>query len=506
MLNRNTTGTIANRVTALLASRRFFWFIIGFFLFESVWIAFSAVYPQAFDENFHFGLIQVYSHYWLPFLNHQPPNADVFGAVARDPSYLYHYLMSFPYRLLAQFIHSQTALVIIFRLIDVTFFTYGIVLFRRVLLKSGLSKALANLSLLLFILIPIIPQLAAQVSYDDLLFPLTAWICLMSFQVIDQIRRQSISFRTVMTLLIVAILTCLVTYAALPILAAVALFLLGYAYYKHRHHFKKLLNSFMADFKLQRVWVKILLPLLLVLAIGLLAQRDGYNLIKYHSVVPNCSTVLNVKQCSAYSVWYASYSWHQEVVTGSSSASTNIVVYSVKWLYWMWYRLFFAVNGPASGFYSNPPLPLPAIAGIIIATLSTLALFKWRKRLFRGNPYLLFLFTISAIYLVSLFIKGYSAYRYTAILVNMNGRYLIPVLLPMAVIGGMAFSIALRRMKRQKVLAAVIISVMFLQGGGILTFMIRSDQSWYWPNSSVVKVNSAAKRIATHVVVKKVKK
>jgi hypothetical protein len=76
----------------------------------------------------------------------------------------------------------------------------------------------------------------------------------------------------------------------------------------------------------------------------------------------------------------------------------------------------------------------------------------------------------------------------------------------MAAIGGVALSIALGHMKRQKVLAAVVIAAMFLQGGGILTFMIRSDQSWYWPNSSIVKVNSAAKKIATHVVVKKVKR
>ena len=81
----------SKRLLKFISSPRFFVGVLVFFVFESVWIGFSAAYPQAFDENFHFGLIQVYSHHWLPFLSGQPSNANAYGAVARDPSYLYHY-------------------------------------------------------------------------------------------------------------------------------------------------------------------------------------------------------------------------------------------------------------------------------------------------------------------------------------------------------------------------------------------------------------------------------
>ena len=161
-----------NRVIAILSSRRFFWIIFVFFVFESIWIAFSAIYPMAFDENFHFGLIRVYSHYWLPFLNAQPPHADAYGAVARDPSYLYHYLMSFPYRLIALVVHGQTGQIIILRLLNIGLFSIGLILFRKVLLRARISRALTNMSLLLFALIPIAPQLAAHINYDNLIFPL----------------------------------------------------------------------------------------------------------------------------------------------------------------------------------------------------------------------------------------------------------------------------------------------------------------------------------------------
>jgi hypothetical protein len=67
----------------MIGSRGFFRFVMGLFIVQSIWIAFSALYPQAFDEDFHFGLIKTYSHYWLPFLTKQPPNANAYGAVAR---------------------------------------------------------------------------------------------------------------------------------------------------------------------------------------------------------------------------------------------------------------------------------------------------------------------------------------------------------------------------------------------------------------------------------------
>jgi hypothetical protein len=505
MLSKNARPLSA-RLVSLLSSRRFYGFVLGLFIFESAWIAFSAIYPQAFDEDFHFGLIRLYSHHWLPFLSGQPAGADVYGAVARDPSYFYHYLMSFPYRLLALFIHGQTGLVIAMRLIDVGLFATGLALFRRVLLRVGLSRSLANVSLLLFILIPIVPQLAAQVNYDDLLFPLTAWVCLQAFQLTDELKSRQPTVRTIFKLAITAILTSIVKYAFLPIVIALGLYFLVIIYKLYRHNLVSLWRSLVSDFRAQSRQLKIILPLLLLISSGLFLQRAGYNLVRYHSFVPNCSTVLSIKQCSAYSPWYTDYTRHQQLLAGRSVITDNLFSYTGLWFYWMWYRLFFAINGVASGFYSNPPLPLPGFAAIVIGGISALAVIKWRARLFHNNPYLLFLLTICVVYSASLFAKGYATYKYTAYLENMNGRYLLPILLPLAAIAGLALSQALRRSLTQKVLAVAVVLVLFLEGGGLLTFIVRSGDGWYWPNSTVVKVNKTANKIANHVVVKNVKR
>ena len=69
-----------------LAAERCFYLIVILFGVQAVWFAFTARYPMAFDENFHFGLIQLHAQQWLPFFTSQPLHAEQFGAVVRDPS------------------------------------------------------------------------------------------------------------------------------------------------------------------------------------------------------------------------------------------------------------------------------------------------------------------------------------------------------------------------------------------------------------------------------------
>src|SRR5689334_14996904 len=107
------------KLEKILSSRRFYLVVIGFFALESVWVALSSRYPMAFDEDFHFGIIKIYAHHWLPFLSGQPASANAYGALAADPSYMYHFLMSFPYRIAAFFTDSQAAQVIILRFLNI---------------------------------------------------------------------------------------------------------------------------------------------------------------------------------------------------------------------------------------------------------------------------------------------------------------------------------------------------------------------------------------------------
>ncbi len=495
-------GKTTIKIHAILGSKKLFWVIFSIFILEASWIALSAVYPQAFDENFHFGLIKVYSHYWLPFLNQQPPGADAFGAVARDPAFLYHYLMSFPYRLIELFVHSLEGQVIVLRFINIALFASSIILFRKILKWTGLSKQLVNLILFLFILIPIVPQLAGQINYDNLLMPLIATACLLTFKIIDQINLKIINISTITWLLVVSLMATMVQYQFGPIFLATILYLGYQIYRKYKLNYWKVFSQLYLSWKQQSLILKLVLTVLVFFLLAMFIQRDGYNIYQYHTVAPSCDQVLSIDSCKQYSVWDANYIRHNDIANHSVSITyMNPVFYIGSWIYWMWYRLFFAING-INSFTNYPPLPLPIAALTVVLILATYSIIRYRKRVFYHNPYLQFMGLSSLMYITILIFEGYKSYLYTGTLELMNGRYLIPIIIFLAAIGGTALSISLKGLIYRKLFLGLFVLIMFLEGGGLLTFIIRSDSSWYWSNSTVVKVNHVAKKITTKIIVK----
>lgn len=505
--NDVTMPKVLSRISEYMRSIRFYRLVLVLFIFEASWIAISAAYPQAFDENVHFGLIKVYSHYWLPFLTKQPPNADAYGSVAREPSFLYHYLMSFPYRLIEIFTKKQIIQVIILRFIDIAFFVWGITLFRKILLKAGSSKLLTNLILMLFVLIPIVPQLAAQVNYDDLFIPLTAAMILIAFRLNDELKAKKVSIWTLIVFLGGCILTSLVKYAFLPIFAGMVLYLLIVAYKKYKDNIRLFFTQLAITWQQQTRVAKIVLILLSIIPLGMFIERDGVNLVLYHSIQYNCAKALSVKQCMAYSPWAYNYKLHSALVKGGSKMTySNPIIYAFQWLYWMWYRLFFAVNGPKDHFRNYPPLPLPSAATLVLFIGGVAALIKWWRKIFSSNGYLLMLMVVIVSYILALMGQGYFTYRYTNVLENMNGRYLLPVLILAAAILGKALSYSLSKHQNRKIVVAVVVLLFFLEGGGLFTFIVRSDPSWDIHNKTIVKINNAARKVVKHVIIKGKKK
>ena len=475
--------------------------IIGFFIVEGLYFSLFAAYPQAFDENFHFGLIKIYSHHLSPFLTSQPAGGDLYGAVARDPSYFYQYLMSFPYRLFAHFFSSQIAQVIFLRVIDVLLFAGGLIIFKKIFKKIGLTQKISNIIILIFILIPIVPQVAGQVNYDNLVFLSTAWVLLLSVNLIDQIKSKKISATTILLLIGSSIFASIVKFEFMPIFLAIVLytFWLGYRIFNKSIH--KILSNFVLDFKKLKILNKSILILFVLLSLLLFFQRDGYNLIKYHTLSPKCDVVLNTSDCSAYSVWYHDYISHQLVATNAVNVNSNVVVYLAQWFYWIWYRLFFSVSGPTTSFRNYPPLPLPSAGFIIISLLTIFALIKLRTKIFKINNYFNLFYLVIVVYLLTLIYEGYKTYQYTGVLELMNGRYLLPILLLASAPATYMIGKTISTNHKVKMIVASIIVLLFLEGGGVITFITRNDSDWIWSNPTVNKINNAAKTISKHLVV-----
>lgn len=483
------------RIISVLSSSNMFRFILILFVFETLWIALTGLYPMAFDEDFHLGIIKLYAHHISPFWSSQPEAANAFGAVFRDPSYLYHYLMSFPYRLISLFSSDQTIQVIWLRLINIGLFVWGLTIFRKVLAFTGASKALINSTLLIFILIPVIPLLAAQINYDNLLFPMTGLVLWLTLKVCARLRAaKQIKIEEVLGLVSIALLTSLVKYAFLPVLLAVAVYLLIHfkrAFTNWSEFSKVFVNSWTSR-NAFRSW---LLIIGLFISVGLFSQRYIVNTYLYHTPIPGCSKVLNVEACSDYGPWIRDYSLNQV----KSHGSTNAAVFSENWLYGMWLRLFFSVDGPSTQYETRGALLFPAVISIVVSVTGTIFLVKYFKAIRRVYDHdTVWLFTlVSMVYVFVLWLDQFEAFRRTGQPVAINGRYLLPVLLPMMLLVALAFGQLLKtNIKLKAIFVSVTILCMFW-GGGAMTYIIRSndDGSWWWPNIYTRSVNRAVKSV-----------
>lgn len=486
----------SRRFVGWLASEPFFWVIVGVLIIQASWLALSGRYPMAFDENFHFGIIQLYAHHLSPFWSGQPAHADAYGAVARDPSYLYQYLMSFPYRLISVFTHDLTIQVLILRAMNIALFASSLPLFRRLLQKTGASRALTQSCLAVYVLLPVVPLLAAQINYDNLLIPFTALVLLMTLQLNERlVARKPLDIRQCLLLLILCLLTCLVKYSFLPIFAGVILFLALRFWQVYRRP-QQLLSSVRAGLKRTSHRARWLLGGGMIIAAGLFAQRYGVNTVLYHNPVPNCNQVLSISQCSAYAPWERDYQY-KTIKQSTHVTQPATTTYLKDWVYGMWLRTFFAVDGLATNFETREPLVMPGAAAIVFACLGVVALLVMARRLARTyhlQAFILFLL-VSGLYVLTLFLDEYQSYRTTAQPVAINGRYLLPVLPLLLVIVALAYNELLKRWLGAKVLLVSIALVSLLWGGGALTYILRSNKDWYWPAPAVYNVNHAVQDV-----------
>lgn len=482
---------LASAVTQFLTSEHFFYIVIGIFVLQAVWFAVTARYPMAFDEDFHFGLIKLHANQWLPYFAQQPPGANVYGAVVRDPSYLYHFLLSIPYRAIQLVTNNQTAQVIVLRLLNIAMFTYSFVLVRRLLVHLGGSRPLNHVVLLLFSLVPIVPFLAAHINYDNLFFLLTLWVFLGLFTWIDQLKHQHVSFARTSVLVSIMMLTSLVKYTFLPVAAAVGAIML-WQLWEQRSHRHAIWNNFVGSIRRLTQLQLAALLLFILIASGLFAERYAINLIRYHVPSPDCAQVLSVASCRQYGPWERDYEYIHTGYIG------NRLDYPWQWLYGMWQRSFFAISDT---YDTKAPLPLPGDTTIALAVIGCILFLWYSPRILRNNTYRQIMIVAIGFYVSALFIQTYQSFVKTGIPVAINGRYLVPFLPFIFLFVGLAFRRLWHMQQSTKVLATVIVTLLFLQGGGVITFIVKSNDTWDWPNDAVIRVNHTARNVLQAVVV-----
>lgn len=494
---------VVRKLNNILVSDKFFIFVVSLLAIQAVWLALTAQYPMAFDENFHFGIIKLHAQQWSPFFTETPPNSGEFGGLIRDPSYLYHYLMSFPLRFVALFTSNETAQIIALRLINVAMFAAGLVAFRHLLRQLVVSRRLINLSLLMLVVIPVVPFLAAHINYDNLLFlllPLTLSLAFTCGQALRQNGRLPV--KEFVGLIILSLLTTLVKYVFLPVLLAISLYLL--VIFWRQPDKKRVFERFVADFTKLRPLIQVGLIIGLIIAGGLFIERDVVNLVKYHTPSPSCGKVESIEHCLKFGPWARDYGYRQHIENGEwTQPDSNPFVYGYYWVRGLLHRLYFAIN---YNYFNYPPLALLYYSVMTIGVLGCLLFVFFGRRILAQNPRLTLALLATLIYVAALFYTNYSAFLHLYVRVAINGRYLIPLLPLIFVFIGLAYRqlfLLVPQPWRQYATLAVAAFIVFItfQGGGLLTYIVRSDPDWYWQNQMVIDVNQAAQRIVSPFII-----
>jgi len=314
---------------------------------------------------------------------------------------------------------------------------------------------------------------------------------------IEQFKRRELNIKTLLTLLIVCLLTSLVKYAFLPIFVVVCIFAIVYGVMCLRGTPSRTILRESLQAISRRMLVS--LVLLALLSSGLFIQRYGVNVVEYHTPIADCDQVLNYDHCSSYGPWLRNYQDAQSKTT----VDTNLFSYVATWVDGLRYRLFFAINGPDQAYTNYPPLVIPFNTALVLAFVSLIALIVRARRVFSRQPFVVFVMIAALLYLAALFREDFEQYLDTSQPVAINGRYLLPVL-PLLAIGiGRAFQqlLATHRRAWLKPLLAGSVLLLFLQGGGIMTFILRSDPSWDWPNRAVIDINNGARKILAPIII-----
>ncbi len=473
------------------------------FIVQAGWIAWSSLYPMAFDENFHFDVIKLYAGKTLPFWSNAPAHADYLGGINRDPSYLYHYILSLLYRPLHHIATTEYAQIISFRVVSILLFALGLVIYRSVLLHISKSRAMTHVALACFVLTPLAPFLGSQINYDNLLFPLSGTFFLVTIRIMQRLKKDGgVTLKSIIAVSLLTMTCSLVKYTFLPIAITTLVWLVVLVFRAHRSHQTELRAQMLTDLKALKSPTRIVLLIITMLAIGLFAERYAVNVIKYHSPVPSCPAVLSQERCMAFPPYLRDKQSHQALLEGTLKArNPNALHYTfVSWLPHMFGQLFYTYSGPGNNYKVGKSFVLPLYSATALALGALLLLYKYHTK-FQHSTIILYMLSTAVVFTALLWLKQYKAYVHNGWPVAVQVRYFVNYLPILYLLVVMLYGYALKQMRAKVLLAYLFMSILLLQGGGTTVFIIRSNPSWYWPRQHVLDANQAAQKVLSPLMI-----
>ena len=290
-------STVVGRIVAHDA---FFWATVVVFTASGWWIALSIERDLLFDEGYHMGIIRVFSEQWSPFVDQTPAQAWL-GDLTRFGSYLYHYLMSLPLRVLQWGGASVDTQFFVLRALTVLLVSASLWWFRRTLRLCGLGRGASNLSVFLFAALPLTSFVAATINYDNLLLLLAAMFFAATARILTADRV------TALPLVGLVALGCLASLAKFTFLPVFLVCLVGVCVVTLNRRRRSValgpppIATGRGDRPSRALAIAVIA--VAVVAVVLFAERYLVSLIAYNSPQPDCDAVHSEAFCRNYAPW-----------------------------------------------------------------------------------------------------------------------------------------------------------------------------------------------------------
>ncbi len=402
--------------------------VLGFFVAQAVTLSLVMGIGKPPDELNHLSFIDYYAHHSLdPTFTGQTPTYNL-GDKTREVDYLYHYLMSLMVRLLPDSVDVRAHAV---RIVSVGIALLTFIVVARLMKRIGVGEAATTAGLAVVTNLPMVLMLAAAVNNDTSVWLGTAVGALLVVRL-----WQKPTVTDLGLLLIVAVAGGIVKRTLLPIglvfgVAAVIVLV--------RQH-----RLFIAQLRPFR-WKHALLALLLIVSIGLFAERVGGNLIRYHAVAPTCNQVAGAGACSVF--------WgNQRDASLAKLPPQKIVPLTIYPFMWFGNSMQNIVDIQTQSWYHQVK-PARFLVPLLTAMLVIgLAFGLWRDgRSARRDVSARLCFGLLLFALYSMAVElaaNYALYRQRHVWgLALNGRYILPAVILLAPLAAYYWTVLVKRFR-----------------------------------------------------------
>lgn len=455
MPKANSLIHLFNKFVEFIGSRYFYIFILVWFVIQATIIAIITKFGLPPDESFHFNLIKLYAESGVtPFLDSQEGYYWL-GDVIRKPSILYHYAMSWPYRLL----DGLPATYVYLRFINIGFAVGTLMLVKKLAKQLELSGFVANLSLFMLVNTLMFTFLSAAISYDNPLIMLTMLSLVLLVSLMKNFRSMTFLF-----LVLVMLVTSVVKFTFLPIALFIAVVFV--AYYKRGIGSKaKLILKDIKDNLFTKQTMFILL--LILISLVFVSERYGVNVVEYGSIRVECTEVHSIEDCRKRPIFQRS----EKVEAMNREPTLSIPEFSLKWAATAKERIYgvFAHESTKSTtFVSYGTWIIIGLMGIAL-----IQKYKWERK-----P-LNYLVIISFAYVVVAAAKNFLGYQNTGIFgMGLQGRYIFPVL-PMLYLAGNYYVEKWLKNRRFLLPTYALLTICVFIVAGLPSYLYLTNLGWF---------------------------